>query len=398
MADAPVPELVFHGQCPDCGERQIDLPPSLPDVGDDFDWQLRDFDSFRRFMLEELFARFPERSRWTPADLELVLVEALSAVLDQLSDMADRVASEAFLETARRPESVRRLLRLIGYDALALARAHKAAPFDSTPVAEDERTDQERFDDYWLDHPTSMDEARQAGPRAIHTQRRMVTVSDYASRLEEHPLVLRAHAWSEWSGSWSTVRVAIIGWKNRRLDEGEESERPYTGEIEEKTTTFHKERQIAVPAFTDVPTIRTVLRPFIEAYRMVGQEILLEDARPVGIVMSLSVQVAPNFFQSEVRRAVEQALGTGPGGFFEPGRLRFGESLYAADIFQTLMSLDGVQNVCLNRFKRLGDQFADQAESGVIVHQGLEIAVMDNDPAVRGRGYFTLKLHGGRRG
>src|SRR4051812_50132952 len=74
-------------------------------------------------MMEELAARVPERQRWTPADLETVLVEALAAVLDQLSDRADRVAAEAYLPTARRPESVRRLLQYIGYDAVRAALA-----------------------------------------------------------------------------------------------------------------------------------------------------------------------------------------------------------------------------------------------------------------------------------
>jgi hypothetical protein len=95
---------------------------------------------------------------------------------------------------------------------------------------------------------------------------------------------------------------------------------------------------------------------------------------------------------------VERALGTGPGGFFAPGRLRFGEDLWASDLYQLLMGLSGVDNVCLNRFKRLGDRFRDQAASGQIVLEGLEVAICDNDQARPGRGYFTLRLHGGRKG
>ena len=121
MAENPKITLEFGGHCPDCAERRVSLPPALPVAGDDFDWLVRDFDSFRRFMLEELAARYPERNRWTPGDLEVVLVEVLAAVLDQLSDMADRTAAEATLETARRPQSVRRLLSLIGFDAAAEA-------------------------------------------------------------------------------------------------------------------------------------------------------------------------------------------------------------------------------------------------------------------------------------
>ena len=114
--------------------------------------------------------------------------------------------------------------------------------------------------------------------------------------------------------------------------------------------------------------------------------------------MTLSIQVAADYFQSEVRHAVERALGTAPGGFFAPGRLRFGEDLWASDLYQALMALDGVDNVCLNRFKRLGDRFLDQAATGQIALDGLEVAICDNDQAHPERGYYSLNLHGGRKG
>ena len=124
----------------------------------------------------------------------------------------------------------------------------------------------------------------------------------------------------------------------------------------------------------------------------------LGRAVEVGGLLALSIQVAGNHYQSEVRDAVSQALGTGPGGFFAPGRLRFGEDLWASDIVQTLLALGGVSNVCLNRFKRLGDRFPDQASSGRIALDGLEVAICDNLPNLAARGYFRLALHGGLRG
>ena len=93
MAETPISELLFKGGCPDCGERRAHLPLPLSDMGDDFDWSARDYDSLRITMLEELAARFPERTRWTPADLEVVIVEMLAVILDQLFDMTDRVAA-----------------------------------------------------------------------------------------------------------------------------------------------------------------------------------------------------------------------------------------------------------------------------------------------------------------
>ncbi|MFZ7127169.1 MAG: hypothetical protein ACOWWM_13530 [Desulfobacterales bacterium] len=416
MAKNPDTELWFEGGCPDCGERRVDLPQALPEIGDDFDWRVRDFDGFRRFMLEELAARFPERTRWTPADMEVALVEALAALLDQLSDMLDRVAGEAFLETARRPESVRRLLKLIGCDVLETARLNRDAPFDRSPAEGDPRSDEERFDQFWLDHPALMEAARRAGPRAVHTQRRMVTARDYAERLEDHPLVMRANAWSEWSGSWTTLRVAVVLWNDTPLDEAlpdtpqaledlaEALDKPVRileQEIErlkDEIDAFHRRLGLELPDWSLSPVPRTVLHSYLDAYRMAGQEVLLQDALPVGIRMAISIRVDADYFQSEIRRAVIQALGRGPGGFFEPGRLRFGEDLHAGDIFQTLMALDGVEAVCLNRFKRVGRGFPDQSGAGRIVLDGLEIAVCDNEPGRPERGYFTLLLHGGLKG
>ncbi len=287
---------------------------------------------------------------------------------------------------------MRRLLGLIGYDA-----ATAAGLVDDSSDMENGETREEKLERLWRQNRVLMDMARQEGPRAIHTQRRMVTVEDYANQLKEHPLVLRAHAWSEWSGSWTTIRVAVVLWNDSLLDQ---DELDYPIELQGMVNNFHFKQGLwpLVWEPESPPTIRTALRSCLDAYRMLGQEVVLEDVLPVGIKMSLSIRVADNFFRSEVRHAVQDALGTGPGGFFEPGRLGFGEDLFAGDIFQVVMSLDGVKNVCLNRFKRFGDHYPDQADTGQIVLEELEIAVCNNDPANPERGFYNLSLHGGRKG
>ena len=131
---------------------------------------------------------------------------------------------------------------------------------------------------------------------------------------------------------------------------------------------------------------------------MAGQEVVLQDPVYVGIYMSISVKVASNFFQSEMRNAIAQVLGHGPAGFFEPGQLGFGEDLYASDVIEALMALDGIEHVCLNRFKRIGSQYPDRAEAGFISLDGLEVAVCNNDAGDPSKGYYQLKLHGGRKG
>lgn len=392
MAETPVPELSFEGACPDCGVRRVQLPPSEPDLGDDFAWRARDYDGIRMAMLEELAARFPERPRWTPADIEVVLIEALAAALDQLSDMADRVSAEAYLESARRPDSVRRLLDFVGYDAVHLAKLS-----DDPAQTPNARSAAEKLEALWSREPALMERARRAGPRSVHNQRRAVTVSDYTVELERHPLVRRAAARARWTGSWITLQVAVVlSGVDAELD------KPVAADAETRATIddFHRTRGLAAPDWsaTVAPTSRVVLQPLIEAYRMAGQEVVLEDAVVVGIAIELTIEVAPGYFQSEVRRAVVDALGTQPGGFFEPGRLRFGEDLHASDLFQTLFRLEGVANVCLTRWKRIGNQYPDQAARGTIRLEGLEIAVCDNDPRDAGRGFYRLDLLGGRLG
>ncbi len=390
MANSPVAELHFRGTCPDCGVREVHLPMPLADIGDDFDWRVRDYNGFRMFMLEELAARFPERKRWTPADLEVVLVEAFATILDQLSDMADRVANEAYLETAKRPETVRRLLHFIGYDAVAAAKAK-----DQIHSVLQGEAAIKSLEDYWRRHPHVMEQAKRAGPRAIHTQKRMVTTDDYALRLREHPLVLHTHAWNEWSGSWYTIRLAVIAWGNNELDK----KVTFPRELKADIRNFHEGLGVYLPELdAQQITTRMIVRPYIDAFRMVGQEVILENPVYVGIYISLSIRLSSNFFQSEMRHAITQVLGWGPNGFFEPGKRGFGEDLYASDVVQALMTLDGIEQVCLNRFKRIGRQHQDRAGAGFISLDGLEVAVCRNQAGSPELGYYRLKLHGGIKG
>jgi len=397
MADSPELGLIYQGKCPDCGTREVFLPAALPDAGDDYDWRVRDYDGFRIFMLEELAARFPERARWTPADIEVVIVEVLSTVLDQLSDMLDRIATEAYLETARRPDSVRQLLDFIGYDAVAIAKKKDHISGDLTGQGAIEA-----LEEYWRNNPHVMDQAKREGPQNIHTQKRMVTTQDYATRLREHPLVLHAHSWKQWTGSWYRIRLAVISWGNLLLDAapGDDSNLEYTDQLKDTVTNFHEGAGISVPDFTaaELPTVRMILKPYIDAFRMIGQEVVLEEPVYIGIYMSISVKVGSNFFKSEIQHEITRVLGHGPSGFFEPGNHGFGEDLYASDIIEALMTLDGIEHVCLNRFKRIGGQYPDRSSEGYISLDGLEVAACNNESENPEYGYYRLKLHGGRKG
>src|SRR6185295_1651333 len=112
--------------------------------------------------------------------------------------------AEGFLATARQPASVRRLLAMVGYDAVQEAGF---TGLDDPAVRREKAAELEAL---WRREPRLMEQARRAGPRAIHRQERMVTATDYAERLRDHPLVERASAASTWTGSWSTLTVATL--------------------------------------------------------------------------------------------------------------------------------------------------------------------------------------------
>ena len=407
MADAPHSTLVFDlSNCADCGKRLTELPVPLPDAGTDFAWDARDYDGLRLFMLEEIAARFPDRRRWTPADMEVVIVEVLAALMDQLSDATDKAFMEGALETARMPVSVRRLLKFIGYDPLGdlLARGELPGTLALAPAGTQNRA----VELYWNDNPFAMEDAREAGVRAIFTQRRMVTIDDYAERLDDHPLVARAHASVSWTGSWNTLSIAIIladtEWNiDQTLDSLprpiEDSERRAferrVEKLQDDIQRFHLQNDLPVPVWRAHPTFRSILRSFVDSHRMCGQDVDLRNAVRVGISIVASIVVDPNFYQSEVRQAAENALGDGIDGFFRAGNLKFGEDLFSSDIIAALMALEGAQNVCLIRFKRVGNDYPDQVETGRIPLSGIEIAVCDNVSGEQERGYFHLYLHGG---
>lgn len=109
-------EFSFKVECPspfDCAPHHEcpDLPAQAPVI----EYLAKDYASFRRVMLDRMAALMPQWHERSPADLGVMLVEALAYTADQLSYQQDAVATEAYLGTARRRISVRRHARLMDY-------------------------------------------------------------------------------------------------------------------------------------------------------------------------------------------------------------------------------------------------------------------------------------------
>ena len=106
----------FKVECPsdfDCDGE----PPCPPPTGIDppIDYLAKDYQSFRRVLLDRLSVTAPTWRDRSPADPMMTVVEVLAYAGDHLSYQQDAVATEAYLATARRRISVRRHARLLDY-------------------------------------------------------------------------------------------------------------------------------------------------------------------------------------------------------------------------------------------------------------------------------------------
>ncbi|MER8069274.1 putative baseplate assembly protein [Streptomyces sp. NPDC094034] len=79
------------------------------------DYTARDYETIRRLILDRLALTTPDWVERNAADLGTTLVELLAHTADLISYQQDAVATEAYLDTARRRVSVRRHVRLIDY-------------------------------------------------------------------------------------------------------------------------------------------------------------------------------------------------------------------------------------------------------------------------------------------
>lgn len=109
-------DFSFKVGCPsdlDCKPEPV-CPPAQrrePDI----DYLAKDYDSFRRLMLDRLALTIPDWTESHIPDIGIMLVELFAYAGDQLSYFQDAVATEAYLGTARHRISVRRHCRLVDY-------------------------------------------------------------------------------------------------------------------------------------------------------------------------------------------------------------------------------------------------------------------------------------------
>ena len=109
-------EFSFKVECPsefDCKPQRECSEAAKPPP--DINYLAKDYASFRRLILERLSQLIPDWRERSTADLGVTLAELTAYVGDHLSYWQDAVATEAYLNTARRRSSLRRHALLVDY-------------------------------------------------------------------------------------------------------------------------------------------------------------------------------------------------------------------------------------------------------------------------------------------
>jgi hypothetical protein len=108
----------FKARCPstlDCEAPPIVCPPEPADAPP-IDYLAKDFASFRSALSDFSALRYPAWQERSEADFGVMFMEALASLADDLSYQQDRIAAEAYLDTATERRSIVRHARLVDYE------------------------------------------------------------------------------------------------------------------------------------------------------------------------------------------------------------------------------------------------------------------------------------------
>jgi hypothetical protein len=127
-------KFTFKALCDSDLDCQPATPPCPPPTGDlpPITYLAKDFLSFRKALSDFSVLRYPGWQERSEADFGVMFMEALSSVADDLSYTQDRIAAEAFIETATQRRSLVRLARLVDYEPQPATAASTLLQFEVT--------------------------------------------------------------------------------------------------------------------------------------------------------------------------------------------------------------------------------------------------------------------------
>jgi hypothetical protein len=118
-------DLSFYAFCVtpiDCAQPEAE-PVTLGAPPPPIDYLSKDYESFRSALLDFSALRYPEWRERSEADFGMMMLEALSAVGDELSYLQDEGHRQARIETATSLRAATRLARLVDYEPAPVTSA-----------------------------------------------------------------------------------------------------------------------------------------------------------------------------------------------------------------------------------------------------------------------------------
>jgi hypothetical protein len=216
--------------------------------------------------------------------------------------------------------------------------------------------------------PETADQIRRRAPQAFMTQERAIIMADYERVAEMNTQVENAVATLRWTGSWYTVFIT--------------AEPRGAGNL--------------------TPALRKQLKKTINRYRLAGQDIELESPQYVSLDIELTICVDPNYFRSDVEKALTLVLGSqllpdGTKGLFYPDNFTFGQTVYLSPIYAAARKVAGVQSVVATVFQPQASPPTSMfVTRGEIPLGPFQIARLDNDRSLPDHGQLTLVMEAGK--
>ncbi len=214
--------------------------------------------------------------------------------------------------------------------------------------------------------PESADDVRHNAPEAFRRQERAVTPEDYAEVTERFAGVQRAAATTRWTGSWYTQFITVD---------------PVAG--------------------VDSGGLKADLLPFVDSYRMAGQDLEFNDPHYVSLELKLNVCVQPDYFRADVKSGLLDALSSrvlpgGRRGLFHPDNFSFGQTVYLSEIYAAAHAVPGVASAQIVTFQRQGTKDSTYLDSAQLPIGRLEIARLENSLNYPEHGVLRLDINGGK--
>ena len=214
--------------------------------------------------------------------------------------------------------------------------------------------------------PETMQHIVQMAPFAFESQMRCVTAADYGTMAATLPGVSQARGTIRWTGSWYSAFVSVdpVG--------------PWT------------------------TALASQVKSGLNMLRMMGTDLVVEEAIFVGLNIGLEICVAPGFFAGDVFAALWKLLVTGDSctgtpGFLNAANFQFGQTVYASPIVAAAQTIPGVKAVALVTFERMDSPTpAGQPPPADLTMAAVEIPCCNNDPNHADRGTLTLTMDGGK--